>query len=258
MKVTLLAHTYFCSNYTDLFEGIGWEPKGWGTDGYVFEDMDEDPDALAEFAGRACYQSWGRPNPKTATNEGYLANILGMGHESVLEHASATFYIEGVSRSLTHELIRHRHLSFSQLSQRYVDESDTEFVKPPLMEELGPDATGYNDRGCNGVGLWFLEETAREEYQREVDAIMQRAKELGRKVTRKQAREAARAVLPNATETKIVVTGNMRAWRDVLKKRWHVAADAEIRQLAGEILKQLRSIAPNSLLDIPDEPYGSE
>ncbi|MCW2777278.1 MAG: thyX, partial [Frankiales bacterium] len=80
--------------------------------------------ALAEFAGRACYQSWSKPNPSTATNAGYLRHILEVGHLSVLEHGSVTFYLSGISRSLTHELIRHRHFSYSQLSQRYVPERD--------------------------------------------------------------------------------------------------------------------------------------
>src|SRR5262249_31490582 len=78
--------------------------------------------ALAEFAGRACYQSWNKPNPATATNQGYLRHILDVGHLSVLEHGVVTMYLTGVSRSLTHELIRHRHFSYSQLSQRYVPE----------------------------------------------------------------------------------------------------------------------------------------
>ena len=80
--------------------------------------------ALAEFAGRACYESWHKPNPATATNAGYLRHILEVGHLSVLEHGSVTLYLRGVSRSLTHELVRHRHLSFSQLSQRYVPERE--------------------------------------------------------------------------------------------------------------------------------------
>ena len=71
--------------------------------------------ALAEFAGRACYQSWSKPNPVTATNAGYLRHILEVGHLSVLEHGTVSFYLTGVSRSLTHELIRHRHFSYSQL-----------------------------------------------------------------------------------------------------------------------------------------------
>src|SRR4030088_3043096 len=64
--------------------------------------------ALAEFAGRACYQSWKKPNPSTATNAGYLRHILEVGHLSVLEHGSVTFYITGISRSLTHQLTPHR------------------------------------------------------------------------------------------------------------------------------------------------------
>src|SRR3712207_3741803 len=89
--------------------------------------------ALAEFAGRACYQSWSKPNPATATNAGYLRHILEVGHLSVLEHGSVTFYLTGVSRSLTHELIRHRHFSYSQLSQRYVPERDAGMVEPDVI-----------------------------------------------------------------------------------------------------------------------------
>ena len=89
--------------------------------------------ALAEFAGRACYQSWKKPNPATATNAGYLRHIIDVGHLSVLEHGSVSFYITGVSRSLTHELIRHRHFSYSQLSQRYVPERDAAMVAPDVI-----------------------------------------------------------------------------------------------------------------------------
>src|ERR1700735_403010 len=92
-------------------------------------------EALVEFAGRACYQSWSKPNPKTATNAGYLGHIIDVGHLSVLEHASVTFYITGISRSCTHELIRHRHFSYSQLSQRYVPDDDSAIVVPPGIED---------------------------------------------------------------------------------------------------------------------------
>lgn len=202
-------------------------------------------DTLAEFAGRNCYQAWERKNPKTQTNEGYLANILKQGHESVLEHASATFFVEGVSRSLTHELIRHRHLSFSELSQRYVNVEDTEIVTPPALR----------DNDVNDETSLDFEDAIR--LMRDVyEAIVYDLQDAG--LTRKQAREAARAVMPNATETKIVVSGNMRAWRDVIKKRFHVAADAEIREFATEVLRQLREIAPNTFQDIPETPYGME
>ncbi len=91
--------------------------------------------ALTEFSGRACYQSWSKPNPRTATNAGYLQHIIDVGHFSVLEHAGVTFYITGISRSCAHELIRHRHFSYSELSQRYVPEPDSHIVMPPGMED---------------------------------------------------------------------------------------------------------------------------
>src|SRR3569832_1468382 len=72
-------------------------------------------EARAEFAGRACYQSWDKPNPATATNAGFLRHLIEVGHLSVLEHATATFYLTGVSRSFSKQLVRHRHLSYSEL-----------------------------------------------------------------------------------------------------------------------------------------------
>src|SRR5690606_21123208 len=74
-------------------------------------------------------------------------------------------------------------------------------------------------------------------------------------LSRKEAREAARCVLPNAAPVDMIVTGNLRAWRDVLGKRWHVAADAEIREFAGIVLEHLRGIAPNAVQDVPESPY---
>ena len=105
--------------------------------------------ALAEFAGRACYQSWNKPNPATATNAGYLRHILEVGHLSVLEHGAVTFYFTGVSRSFTHELIRHRHFSYSQLSQRYVPERDAAMVEPDV-DRRGPGAAQEVRRGGRG------------------------------------------------------------------------------------------------------------
>ena len=196
------------------------------------------PDDLHEFAGRACYQSWHKPNPKTADTRAYLGNIIAQGHGSVLEHGSVTFYVEGVSRALTHELIRHRHLSFSELSQRFVDMENADMVTPPALDDIG----------IHVDNLLAIAE-ARDAYSNLVNELT------GAGFPRKQAREAARAVMPNATETKIVVTGNLRAWRDVLAKRWHEAADAEIREFAGLILDHLRAIAPGSVQDIPTNPY---
>jgi len=219
-----------------------YEEHRHGTDccGWIRE-----ADELAEVAGRLCYQSWDRPNPKTATNKGYLANILAQGHESVLEHASVTFYVEGVSRALLAELTRHRHLSFSVVSQRYVDAAQLDRVRPPIMDELDSET---RDRVADLIAGQYDENLRA--YGEIVEILMAKG------YKRKEAREAARAVLPNAVESPMVVTGNLRAWRDVLKKRHHVAADKEIQRFAGEVLRHLRAIAPNSIQDIPDRPYG--
>src|SRR5690606_13029753 len=193
-------------------------------------------EALAEFAGRACYQSWSKPNPATATNAGYLRHILEVGHLSVLEHGSVSFYITGISRSLTHELIRHRHFSYSQLSQRYVPERDAAMVEPdviaadPELHELFARATAASVEAYEA-----LLEGLQKKFADVPDATLRR----------KQARQAARAVLPNATETRIVVTGNYRAWRHFIAVRATEHADVEIRALAIECLRQLQRVAPN-------------
>lgn len=229
MKVQLLAHT--------RVDAVGvFMPETWPDEQEV-----GDMDALAEYAGRSCYESFHRPNPATAKNDDYLAHILDSNHVSVLEHASASFYITGVSRTLTHELVRHRHLSPSQRSQRYVDEGDALLVVPV---DLTVSQT-LTDR------LRAHHEASLELYGEAVDELTARG------LPRKAARGAARAFLLNATETRIVMSGNLRAWRDFLGKRWHVAAEAEIQQLAGLILGQLRLIAENAVQDIPSEPFGS-
>lgn len=192
--------------------------------------------ALTEFAGRACYQSWRKPNPATATNDGYIRHILEVGHLSVLEHGSVTFYLTGMSRSLTHELIRHRHFSYSQLSQRYVPERDAKMVEPDVIAE-DPELHAKFVKATEASAQAYADllEGLQEKFADEPKATLRR----------KQARQAARAVLPNATETKIVVTGNYRAWRHFIAMRASEHADVEIRCLAVECLRQLQKAAPN-------------
>lgn len=233
MKVTLLAHTQIAGDQAGQDVTADWMASEFGAEFSRIPSADH----LAEFAGRACYQSFDRPNPQTAANKDYLANILRQQHFSVLEHASATFYIEGVSRSLTHELVRHRHLSFSQLSQRYVDETSATVVIPPAL-------TSTDDPENLAGKLRDHLYDARLDYAFLVEVLMERG------FSRKRAREAARAVLPNSTETKIVVTGNHRAWREFLTKRLSPAADAEIQLLALEIRGELVRIAPNTYQDL--------
>ncbi len=199
----------------------------WSTDA-------EGGQALAEFAGRACYQSWSKPNPATATNAGYLAHILEVGHLAVLEHGSVSFYLTGLSRSLTHELIRHRHFSFSQLSQRYVPDDDATVVAPPVVA---------GDPELEAL-LVKAAEASRQAYEKLLAGLEARfADAPNASLRRKQARQAARSVLPAATETRLVVTGNYRTWRHFIGMRATEHADVEIRQLAIECLRQLQGVA---------------
>src|SRR5438105_419142 len=198
-----------------------------------------DGERLAEFAGRLCYMSQGNP-AKRATRD-YLDNIKKQGHGSVLEHANYSLLLEGVSRSLTHELVRHRAgFAYSQLSQRYVDESQACFVVPPAV--IGDEKL---------EGDWRTQvEQAQLSYIGMVEQLMERYAWVGDKVhRRKMSREAARAVLPNATETKIVVTGNARAWRTMLELRSSDGAELEIRRMAVATLRLLQGEAPGFFSD---------
>ena len=204
-------------------------------------DTDADGgEALVEFAGRACYQSWDKPNPRTATNTSYIKHIIDVGHFAVLEHASATLYITGVSRSCTHELVRHRHFSYSQLSQRYVPEDDARVVLPPGLDD-DPEAQAIVLAAADASRSAYLDLLARLEARlsEQPNAVLRR----------KQARQAARAVLPNDTETRIVVTGNYRTWRHFIAMRASEHADLEIRRLAVACLRELAAVAPAVFAD---------
>lgn len=237
MRVIPVAHTVVTNVLA--FTKEPWADLLWEI---ISTNEANDPDALAEVAGRVCYDSFHRPSEATNTNEKYLKRTIGEEkHESILEHSSVTFYVDGVSRALLLELERHRFTSYSVRSQRYCDEDrDNGYVIPPALE------------GREYVTKTFLNAMsfARIAYKAIVAALTFAG------VPRKKAREAARSVLPNAWETKFFVTGNIRCWRDVIRRRHHEAADAEISIFAGEVLKALREIAPNSVQDIPDEMFS--
>jgi thymidylate synthase (FAD) len=202
---------------------------GEGTDG----------EKLAEFAGRLCYMS--QKNPANRTTREYISNIMKQQHGSVFEHANWSLLIEGVSRSLTHELVRHRAgFAYSQLSQRYVDESHAAFVVPPAI--LGDEAL---------LADWKAQvEGAQATYVALVEKLMLRYAWVDDKVhRRKMAREAARGVLPNSTETKIVVTANARAWRQTLELRASEGAEMEIRRWAIAVLRALQTEGPGFFSD---------
>lgn len=216
--------------------------------GYVPHPEDTVPrvEEVIQQAGRNCYgkSSFARPNPATARHAGYLANLIDKGHGSVFEHASVTFYIAGVSRNFTHELIRHRHLSFSEISQRYVD---------PPQEGLG-----FVEHPAWRLLTARERELIKEVWRVAVRAYEAVAAELTRQgLPRKRVREAARGVLPGGMETRIVVTGNLRAWREMLRKRLEVSeegkplADLEFYEVAKRVLAELRKLAPNAFQDFP-------
>jgi thymidylate synthase (FAD) len=205
---------------------------------------------LVEAAGRVCYMSFAKPRP--GGNATYIGHILEVGHGSVLEHAVWNLLFTGVSRSLTHELIRHRAgWGYSQLSQRYVDESVAEYVEPdpiaqdPELHALWLDAIGHAHRA-----YVRLTEKLQEKFAAEPD----------RTLRRKLARQAARSVLPNATETKIFTTANARALRHFIELRGSRHAETEIRKLAIAVLSIMQQEAPNLfgdyvLVPLPDGTF---
>lgn len=231
MHVSVIAHTQI--NAPAMY---GESAQKWMPD-----ESDPDGSALVEFAGRQCYESWARPNPATATNDAYLRNIMSQGHFSVMEHASVSFRISDVSRSLTHELVRHRHLSPSQLSQRFVKVDPESFVIPPL----------YSDDDVAQEVLKTQWKLAVASYEQLVERYERRLSvTYSPHMARKMAREAARAVLPNMTPTALVLTGNHRSWREFLIKRGSIHADAEIRQLALMVYRALEDLEPGLYQDI--------
>jgi len=277
----------------------GWKPD---VDSTGAEDT-------VEVAGRTCYMSFSAPRP--GGNKEYIKSIKEMGHGSVLEHAVWTLIFVGVSRTLTHELVRHRAgFAYSQLSQRYVDESVAEYVVPEVIkndpelyeiwkESIRQSHQAYmticsklneklRDEAWNNLTEMVMDElqlpvfgdpdpkkmrrlTAAERDQKRA-AIKNSWKEKNRfsptdvqdraikTKLRKDARQAARSVLPNATETKIVVTANARAWRHFIEMRGSAFAEPEIRRLTTKVLSVLKQEAPSifgdyELVQLPDGTF---
>ena len=185
------------------------------------------PETTIARAASTCYDSVPKELDKARK---MISAIIKSGHESCIEHATATFEIDGVSRVLTHELVRHRiGFSYSQRSQRYVDESNPSFVIPQEIEE---------------------NESARKLFLAQMESAWSAYKTLQ---TLGLKNEMARYVLPNACCTKIVVTADFRAWRNFLKLRLSKRAQHEIRDLANILLDNLIKIAPSCFEDLKDE-----
>lgn len=182
-----------------------------------------DSERLIETAGRISYLSYDRQ--REDSEKKFVRMIVKSGHHSVLEHANATFRISGVSRAFTHQLVRHRLCSFTQQSQRYVNESNFEYIEPESIRE-NPEA--------HSIFASFMDET----------------KKVYSELRKLQInKEDARFVLPNAAESQIIVTANFREWRHIIELRGSLGAQWEIREVAIEILKVLRSHAPEVFED---------
>jgi thymidylate synthase (FAD) len=198
---------------------------------------------LAEMAGRLCYLSYGKGRK---SNREFLDHLIEVGHGSVLEHAVWNFVITGVSRSFTHELVRHRAgWAYSQLSQRYVNESESPYVEPDVIAD---------DPALHAIWTGAVNE-ARSAYDRLVAGLERHyADEPDATLRRKLARQAARSVLPNATETRIFVTANARALRHFIEMRGSAAADVEIRKVALQVLDLMRQESPALFSDYERVP----
>ena len=186
------------------------------------------PEGLLARAGRVCYRS-----ARSGEASQFLQDRINDGHESLVEHVSATFEISGISRACTHQLVRHRMASYSQESQRYVDMSDAEFVVPPAIAS---------------------DSRAMEIWEGVIDEIRAAYRELRGMGVRK---EDARFLLPNAAATRIVMTANLREWRHIIKLRTDPAAQWEIRELASRVLTALHQVAPSVFQDLVDAQMSS-
>lgn len=192
--------------------------------------MTSSPETTIEFAGRICYRSEMKQTLESAMK--FITARVREGHESILEHASVTFFVEGISRSCSHQLVRHRLASYSQESQRYVDMSENVgFVVPPSIANADdPEVLAL--------------------YLDALDAAGDAYDELRSMGVRK---EDARFVLPNATQTSIVVTMNFRELRHFFEVRLNKAAQWEIRKLALAMLELVYEISPSTFGDLYKE-----
>lgn len=183
-----------------------------------------EPERAVAMAARLCYSAVGAEalaeRMTTEQVEKLLTKIIDMGHTSTLEHASFTFAIEGVSRVLTHQLVRHRIASYSQQSQRYVKEHDFESIMPATVA-ANPEARAKFEGLMADIRRTYDELVAMGVHQ-----------------------EDARYCLPNATETKIVVTMNARTLLHFFEERCCMRAQWEIRRMAELMLKEVQAIAP--------------
>lgn len=196
----------------------------------------DEAEGLIASAGKLCYAHDSRKVFETDSNDSaqFVQKLLQMGHESPIEHVVFTFYIEGVSRAMTHQLVRHRLASYSQRSQRYVDHNEFFYVVPPRLQGKTIEIDGEHIDAVT-----YFEQT--------MDLIAERYAKLQEALGQKgeKSNEDARYVLPNACETKILMTMNARELLHFFEERLCVRAQWEIRSAAEQMLKLARDVCPS-------------
>jgi len=244
-EVYLISRQTIVQDELDRFlqaEGFSWDYS---------DRLEWSPELVVETAGRLCYLSFGTGRSDL---QAYVANILQSRHGSVLEHAVWGFIFTGISRSLTHELVRHRAgMAYSQLSQRFVDEAKAKFVMPPAIQGHSEEEETWLREVSEDLGN-YVARVERMMAWPEFQEIKSRTER------RKMVREAARANLPNATETMIFATGNARAWRNIIELRVTSHAEAEIRRLQYKVAQILVREAPHifgdyEFVELPDGTF---
>ncbi len=243
-------------NISEMQTFLDGFPEEYEFDEYLNDPSELTPDQqLVKTAGQVCYASYG---PKRTYNEDvdkYVMNIISSGHGSVLEHVNYSFLLYGISRSLSHEDVRHRAgTAYSQLSQRYVSGRVLRFVERP---EYQNDEWLHKD----------FEETIdflANKYEQRSEYLLQKQKSGDQILSadamtdrRKKVQQAARSVLPNETETVMIMTGNIRAWRHIINMRANEHAETEIRQAMFKVFQILNQVAPTmfqdfEVIDLPD------
>ncbi len=208
-----------------------------------------DSEKLIASAAKLCYSAVGVDKiedklTEESTNK-FLDMLMGMGHESPIEHVSFTFAVEGISRVLTHQLVRHRiGCSYSQQSQRYVKLKQFEYIVPPAIESI-PDAKEKFIKAMEDDQRYYDELTEilfKTHYKANIESGYDEKQ--AKRLAEKKSIEDARYVFPNACETKIVFTMNARALSNFFKHRCCNRAQWEIRELAVEMLRQVKKVTP--------------
>lgn len=240
--------THFVNSFGDVFDAADYENDWFENDAAYRVGIDGDDElkiddgaALCKLAGQTCYLSFGEKRTRNDENsvKRYFDNIKQSGHGSVLEHAYYSMVVWGVDRAFSHELVRHRAgWAYSQLSQRYVSGATLRFVERPE----------YQDDVALHREFERTIDFARNQYDERALLLSIKMKHQIDRLTaterRKAVNQAARNCLPNETETAVVLTGNVRAWRHVLEMRGSVHADVPISRFTLCAYEILRAVSP--------------